>query len=306
MIEVLTGENIFALRRELTALTDAFVSVHGDIAVERLDGEEADFQRLQEGLQSLPFLASRKLVIARTPGVNKQFVEHIESVIDGIPETTDLIIVEPKLDKRSNYYKVLKQKTDLREFRLLDESGLALWLVAIAKEQGGSLGHADARFLIERVGTDQQLLERELEKLLTYDAAVTHHTIELLTESASQSKIFDLLEAAFAGRPDRTLALYREQREQRVDPSQIIALLGWQLKIMAIVKAAGRRNTVDIIRDAKLSSFTVQKAQRLTHRISLNTIKVLVSELLALDVRSKRENVDLDEALQNYLLGLNA
>jgi DNA polymerase-3 subunit delta len=304
MVTVLTGENAFALKRALDARVQMFISEHGDFAVERLDGAEASFERIQESLQSLPFLAAKKLVILRDAGLNKQFTEHCERLIKVLPETTDLIIVEAKLDKRTGYYKYLNKATAVQEFAELDESGLARWLVAETAAAGGSLAAADARWLVERVGASQQLLSNELNKLLTYDLHITRQTIELLTEATPQSKIFDLLEAAFAGNTKRALDLYQDQRAQKVDPSQIIAMLAWQLKIVALIKAAGDRTTNDIVRDAKLSPYTVGQGQRIAGRLTLAQLKRLVHGLLIIDVRSKRERIDLDEALQNYLLML--
>ncbi len=50
-----------------------------------------------------------------------------------IPETTDVVMVEPKFDKRLNYYKFLKKHADFREFTEPDAAGLARWLVEAAK-----------------------------------------------------------------------------------------------------------------------------------------------------------------------------
>lgn len=304
MIVTLTGENAFGLQRELQTLATAFIGEHGDIAVERLDGEEASFERLQESLQSSPFLAARKMVIIRSSSANKKFTEQLEALLPELPDTTDLILVEPKIDKRSSYYKVLKKLTDMRSFPALDESGLSAWLVDAAKEQGGTIDRTSARFLVERVGADQQALASELDKLLTYNPTITHQTIELLTEPTPQSKIFDLLEAAFAGNTKQALALYQDQRDQKVDPSQIIAMLAWQFKILAIVEAAGSRSDADISREAKLSPYTLQKSRAITRRLKLARLKELIAALLIIDARSKRENIDLDEALQNFLLQL--
>ena len=295
---------MFGLQRELQGLTTGFVAEHGDIAVERLDAEEASFERLQESLQSSPFLAARKLVIIRSPGANKKFAEQLESILITLPETTDVVLVESKIDKRSSYYKTLKKLTDMRSFPALDEQGLSAWLADTAKEQGGTIDRTSARFLVERVGADQQVLASELNKLLTYDPAITRHTIELLTEPTPQSKIFDLLEAAFAGNTKQALALYQDQRDQKVDPSQIIAMLTWQFKIVAIVESAGSRSDADISREAKLSPYTLQKSRAITRRLKVVRLKELITELLTIDARSKRENIDLDESLQNFLLQL--
>lgn len=306
MVICLSGENDFGLRTELDGLVSRFTAEHGHMAVERLDGEEASFERLQESLQSVPFLTSRKLVVLRSPGSQKLFVERAEQLLQGLPETTDVILVEPKTDKRSSYYKFLKKATDFREFVGMDEDGLARWLAETAQVQGGSLGRPLARYLVERIGLDQRLLAGELEKLLLYDAHITKESIELLTEPAPQSTIFELLESAFAGDTSRALELYHDQREQRVDPAQIIAMLAWQLRVFALIKTAAQRSGDEIARQSKLSPFVIRKSQPVAARLALGRLRRLVSDLLVLDVRSKQANIDLDEALENFLTNLVA
>ena len=302
MVICLSGENDFGWRAELDRLVAAFTAEHGDMAVERLDGEEASYERLQESLQSVPFLAARKLVVLRAPSAQKQFVEHAERLLQELPETTDVIMLEPRLDKRSAYYKFLKKAVDFREFAGADEAGLTRWLLQKAQAQGGTLTQADARFLTERIGLDQRLLANELDKLLLYEPNISRATIELLTDPAPQSTVFELLEAAFAGNMQRAFVLYRDQREQRVDPAQIIAMLAWQLRVLALIKTAGQRPGDEVARASKLNPFVIRKSQPVAARLTPGRLKQLVAELLAIDVRSKRENIDLDEALQNYLL----
>jgi DNA polymerase III delta subunit len=304
MVITLTGENSFSLQQALAQITNGFVKEHGGLALERLDGQEADFDKTREALTGLPFLSGKKLVVLRAPSTNKQFTEKFEQILAAVPETNDVIIVEPKLDKRLSYYKYLKKQTDFREFPELDQQGLANWLVKAAKEQAGLLGSADARYLVERVGAKQQLLSNELDKLLLYDPKITRQTIDLLTEPAPQSTVFQLLEAAFAGNTKRALKLYAEQRALKVEPAQIVAMLAWQLHVLAVIKTAGQRSTDTIAREAKINPYVVQKSQNIARELSLFQLKKLVSDLLKIDVASKRTAIDSDEALQHYLLAL--
>jgi DNA polymerase-3 subunit delta len=304
MVLTLSGENGFGLKSELQKLVAEFLAEHDEFGLERIDAEEVEFPRLQEALTSLPFLADKKMVVLRRPSSSKQFVEVAEKLLLEVPETTEVIIVEPKLDKRLAYYKFLKKKTDFRECNELDVPGLARWLVAQAKEQGGSVTTSDAQYLVERVGANQQLLGNELEKLLLYNASITRLTIDLLTEATPQGTIFQLLEAAFGGNAKKTLDLYREQRSLKVEPPQIVAMLAWQLHVLALIKAAGDRSADAIAAEAKISPFVVRKSQAIARGLSLSELKKLVADLLTIDARSKRENLDADEALQNYLLKL--
>ncbi len=304
MIVTLSGENSFGLGAELRRLTDDFVRDNGDLALERLDGQEAGFDQVREALAGLPFLAARKLVVLRTPGANKQFAEKAEQLLAELPETTDVIIVEPKLDRRLGYYKFLKQKTDFRDFPELDRNGLVRWLVETAKAGGAALNLADASYLVERTGLSQQSLAGELEKLMLYDKRISRQTIDLLTEPTPQSTVFQLLEAAFAGRAKTALQLYAEQRAQKVEPPQIIAMLVWQLHALAVVKTAGSRSAEEIAAEAKLNPFVVRKTQSIARSLSLPELKKLIADLLKIDVGTKRTSIDPDEALQHYLLKL--
>lgn len=305
MVITLTGANRFELQRELDGLVRAFLAEHDEFGLERIDGEEAEYDRLSEALTSLPFLADKKLVILRTPGANKQFAENIEALLSGVPESTDAVLVEPKLDKRSAYYKHLKKVTDYREFAELDANGLARWATEAAKAKGGNLSMGDARYLVDRVGASQQLLDQEIDKLILYKADITRQSIEALTEMAPQSTVFELLEAAFGGNSRRAMALYAEQRALKVEPQQIIAMLAWQLHIVALVKTAGNGRTPDAIaKEAKVSPYVVKKSGGIARSLSLAELKDQIASLLDIDRRLKRESLDADEALQAYILAL--
>ena len=304
MIRVLSGSNAFGLQHDLRKITNKFVAEQGELALERVDGEEVTYERIAEALISLPFLASKKMVLLRAPSAQKKFVEQAELLLSDLPETNDVIIVEPKLDKRLAYYKFLKKNTDFTEYSQPDENGLAAWLQRVAKEQGGAISSNDARYLIERIGANQQLLFSELEKLLLHDVKISRAAIDLLTEATPQSTIFQLLEAAFAGKTKQALGLYAEQRALKVEPQQIIAMLAWQLHVLAVVKTAGDRSPDTIAKDAKISPFVVRKSLNIAHRLNLTDLKKLIADLLTIDRRSKRTTLDLDEALQLYLMRL--
>lgn len=301
MMIVLTGENRFGLQAELARLRDTFVSEHGEFALEQLDASEAPFERLQAAAASLPFLATAKMVIIQQPSSNANFVERLESFAEDTAAETTVVLVDAKPDKRSKYYKWLKKHTDFREFPALNESALLQWAAKYAKEQGAQLGRTEANYLVQRVGADQLRLSHELEKLALADSKISKELIDALTEPTPQSKIFDLLDAAFAGQTRRALQLYDDQRRQKVDPHEILAMIGWQLRQVALAKTAKEHNLVS---EAKMSAFSAQKAQRIASRLTLDELRHLLAELVALDVKSKRSAVDLDGALKAYITHL--
>ncbi len=302
MITTLSGPNSFALRQELDKKTTEFIENYGDFAVEKIDGEEAEMERIGEALNNLPFLASKKLVILRSPGQNKLFAEKAPDLLANISDSTDVILVEPKLDKRGSYAKFLQKQTDFKNFNELDSVALVSWLTEQAKSSGGKLSSADAQYLIERAGANQQLLSQELVKLLTYNPEITRENIDLLTELTPQSTIFQLLDAAFSGDTKKALSLYEEQRQQKVEPLNILGLIIWQLNILAIVKTAGQRSTDEIAREASLNPYIVRKSQAICQKMSLAELKKLIREVLELDIKLKTTSINADDALKQLII----
>jgi DNA polymerase III subunit delta len=302
MIISLTGSNFYLLKQRLDELTGKFVKEHGELALEKIDAEEAEGRAVMDAVQSLPFLATRKMVVVRNGSLNKNLSGQIEQIIDSAVDSVDLIFYEAAPDKRTSFYKVLKAKTELEEFNEMDVRELARWLATEAKKQGGHLSQADAAYLVDRAGPNQQLLSVELEKLITYEPKITRQNIDLLTEKTPQSKVFDLLDAAFAGDKERALELYTDQRAQKVEPQAIMAMIAWQLKLLALAKAGSGKSSQQIAKDAGLSPYPVMKAQNLARKIDNEKLRCMVSEALEIDEKSKTKNIDLDEALKTYLV----
>jgi len=304
MIISLTGNNSYLLKRRLDELVAAFVAEHGELALERIDAAEADVQAIIDAVQGLPFLASRKMVVVRDLSANKQAAEQVEQIISSNGKTTDLVFYEPLTDKRTVFYKTLKQKTQFEEYDELSPRELPKWLVGEAKKSGGELSLADANYLVERVGPNQAMLASELEKLIIYSPKIVRETIDLLTDPAPQSKIFDLLDAAFGGNKKRALKLYEEQRAQRVEPQAIMAMLAWQLDLLALAKHAKSRTPSEVARDAGISPYPFTKAKNLAAKISKDELNKMVNDALEIDLRAKTTALDLDEALKTYITTL--
>lgn len=302
MITTFTGENSFLLQRDLRERIQQFVTEQSDIALERIDGEDASFDRMRESLQSLPFLASKKMVVLRSPGSNKEFTEHLEGLSAELPDSTEVLIVEPKLDKRLAYYKFLKKSTDFKEYPQLDARGLSKFVQDEALRLHGAISASDANYLVERIGLDQEYLAQEVKKLCLFNDTITRTIIDELTDASLQSKIFDLIDASFAGNTQRALQLYGEQRQQKVEPQAIIGMLVWQLHILAIVAYAGNMAASEIARTAKISPYVTTKSQAIVRRMSQAQVKDLLARLAELDFVSKTKTYDLDEALQNYIV----
>jgi DNA polymerase-3 subunit delta len=304
MVFSLTGNNTFALRNRLNDIVDMFIKEHGELALERIDAEEVEAQVILDALQNLPFLATKKMVVVRNLSQNKEGAEKIEQIINAAKEDTELILYESSIDKRTAYFKTLKSKTQLEDLRELDARGLAKWLVEEAKKRGGELKAADAGYLVDRAGNDQALISNELDKLIIYNPKISRQNIDLLTDPLPQSKVFELLDAAFSGRKSRALELYEEQRAQKVEPQKILAMIAWQLQLLALTKYADGKSTAAIAKDVGMNPYPISKAANLSHKLDEEKFNNMVKFACEIDLKSKTKTYDLDEALKTYITTL--
>ena len=307
MTIALTGTNSFLVRSEARKLTDSFVKEHGDLTLEKLDGAEASRDQIIGAVESLPFLADRKMVVVQDLSANQQASESLEQIIERTNDSTDFVIVESKLDKRGIYYKQLKKLSGFQEFNELDEARLADWLVEEAKGRKAVLNKKDAAYLVERVGTDQMRLSRELEKLRQYDPQIGRHSINKLTDENPSSTIFNLIDSAFSGNLAQALRIYDEQRRQKVEPQAIHGMLVWQMHNVAVTAAApSGMNSAEIAKQSGISPFVAQKSQRIARQMGRRKIIDFMELLRDIDFRSKRETLDYDEALRYAIVTLAA
>ena len=305
MMYTYSGSNSFALQQALNKQVEAFVSMHGDFGLERLDASQLTSQALLESVLATPFLASKRLLIIHDPAENKVFADALAGVLDAISKDTDIIFIQTKFDKRSGIYKFLKKHSNFIDFEELNDLALQRWITDSVAAQQGTISSADARYVIARVGISQRKIHSELDKLLNYNKKISKESINLLTVRTIQSTIFDLIESAFAGQMTTALSLHKEQRMQKVEPLQIVAMIVWQLHILATIKAGTSKSPDTIAKDAKLNPYVVRKSLKLAQRMSLKEIKSLVARTRELERRLKRESIDGDEALLELFMHFN-
>lgn len=304
MVEVLAGPNRFALQKAVEKKRQDFLREYGDLSVEAIEAEDAEPDEIISTLQGGTLFASQKLVVVKSLSENKNASESIEKIIDSNPDETSLLIVEPKPDKRSNYYKTLKQKADIKEFKELDEASLAKWLADEAKSLGAKLSLADANYLISRVGTSQARLHNELKKLADYNPDISRDQMDLLTEENPQNTVFQLLDAAFSGQKQRMFELYDNLRVSGTQPQMMIGMIAWQMHQVALVASAGNKSLDQISRDSGIKTFPLQKSQNIARKLGGAKIKELLARLEEFDRKSKTEMFDVDEGLKNFLSGV--
>jgi len=305
MVTLLTGDNEFAIAHEQKQIIDHYLAEYDAYGLEKLDAEELDLSRLRDAVMQMPFLVNKKLVILYKPFVSKLVVELFSELSDDIPVEIDVLLVDAKADKRTKLYKQLSASKLVKEYPALKGSALEKWMIEYSALHGSSISTADAGYLVDRVGSGQMNLAREIEKL-SYVDTITRTEIDALTDQSLQSSVFDLLDKTFAGKKDHALQMYDQLLANKTDPSEVLALIGWQLHVLALVKYAGEGSSPDVASKTGLHPFVAGKAIYIARALSSVQIKQSVQSALNTDIRIKTSATDAADAVRVLLLELSS
>lgn len=301
MIYFFAGDNKYLIKSNVDKLILPIIKEAGDLAVEKLDAEETSISAVEDSIKSPPFLVSQKCVVVQ----NANDKDLLEKIIKTDPiDSITVVVVITKLDKRSNYYKLLQKNKNFSLFEQAKVNNISNWVVDYVKDLGGNINRIDANYLIDRVGSNQILLTNELNKLYLYHANITKETINLLTFQRLQATTFQLLETAFNGQLSKTQQIYVDLKMQKIEPTLIIGAIAWQLHLLVLVKLSGNKSPETIAKELKINQFSVAKTKSLASRIIFTKLKKLVLRASELDMSIKTQNTDSEQAILLFLAQL--
>ncbi len=299
------GENTQERDAAVKALLGSFIAVNGDMAVDVIDTEMAEPADVIDAVTTVPFLSPKRLVVLRYVSSNKELALAIETLLNRIADTTDVLFIESHLDARSVFAKTLKkQVNEVKHFESIEGPQLQGWVVQEAAKLGGTIAPRDAQLLLDRVGHNQQLIHNELVKLILVDTTISTDLIREMTHVTPSSSVFAMLDAIMQGNVGGASRMYYEQRAQGMEPQAILGMIIWQLHSLAITVVSRQLPADDIAKKTKLNPFVIRKNMTIAKKISKKQMVALLDAVIATDTTIKTGKAKADSAIHALFIEL--
>lgn len=298
---VLTGDNEYLIKRRLNELVTGFEKQNGNFSIERIDSKKNNFDDVLSNLQSVSLLSPNRMFILDRPGNYETWTEGFSDLIETIPASTTVVVLEPKIDKRLKYFKDLKKIDQFESYDPLYNSQLYNWVVDYAKKQKATISFIDANYLVDVVGNDQNRLVNELDKLMTYDQLITKDNIDLLVEPSLNTTTFKLLDVAFSGQYQEVSKIFNHLIVGKTTIPMIIGAIAWQLQIFAIIKSSPTLSANQIASKTGTSINTIEKSGRVISKYSYSDLASYSRKLVSLSISFRDYQIDQNEALISLL-----
>lgn len=318
--EFLAGQQIVALKN---AMGDAEMA---DLNTATLEGAGASVSDVLGQASMMPFLASRRLVIARglltaldrrlAASKGTESAAHSEAAllletIPHLPEVTDLVFVEDKaLDKRRHLWKGFSIKGEksrkvpgladlikagqitLSDQGTPDPKQMPAWVMQRAKQKEIRIDGRAIQMLSNYVGPNLRQMDNELDKLAAYASgrAIAPDDVKLLVADASEAVIWNLTDALSKRNGRVAMQTLSELRQSDANPFYLLTMIARQYRIIIKVKDAMQRgggSEYDIAKQVKESPYPVKKAMGQARSYTLDELTQIMTQLLDADMAMK-------------------
>ena len=205
--------------------------------------EDAGTDQLIAAVETIPFLADRRLVVVRDhPALSGrgEADEKLVSYLPSVPSTTLLLFFcTGKPDGRKKLYNAVKKLGGVVTFSPLRGAELTRYVTDAFRQAGKECDVRTAEYLIFTVGSDAGLLQSEIAKISAYAGdrpSVTGSDVTALATPSEECTVFQMVDAVVTGQKSRAFTLLGNQLRAGTDRMNILALLLRQYRLLQHIK----------------------------------------------------------------------
>lgn len=238
-IYLLYGEEGYLKRQYKERFTKAMLPEGDTMNYAYYEGKNVDVREVIDLAETLPFFSERRLIVFENTGFFKSAGAELADYVKEMPPTTYFFFIENEVDKRSKLYKAVKAKGHIVELGAQDEATLKRWVAGLVKKEGKQISESCIMYLLGKIGTDMENIQRELEKLFCYTLerdSIEKEDIDAVCVTQITNHIFDMVNAVAEKKQKKALDLYYELLALKEPPMRILFLLTRQYRILFHVK----------------------------------------------------------------------
>lgn len=282
-VYLLHGEEAYLKKQYKDKLKNALVSSDDTMNYAYYEGKGINIKEVIDLAETMPFFSERRVILVENSGFFKNASPELAEYVKEIPDTTFLIFVEAEIDKRGKLYKAVKDKGRIAELGRQDEKTLIRWIAGNVKRENKQIAESTIRYFLEKVGTDMENIQKELEKLFCYtmeEDSITIADVEEICTTQITNQIFAMVEAVAEKQQKKALDYYYDLLALKEPPMRILFLLARQFKLLLEVKALTKHGYAkkEIAEKVGLHPFVVGKYQEQAKSFSGKELRSIIED----------------------------
>lgn len=291
-IYLLYGEEGYLKRQYRDRFIKAMLPEGDTMNYAHYEGKNINVREVIDLAETLPFFAQRRLIVFEDTGFFKSAGAELADYIKDMPETTYFVFVENEVDKRSKLYKAVKAKGHIVELTTQDEGTLKRWIQGIVRREKKQISDSVILYFLNKVGTDMENIQRELEKVFCYALdrqEITREDIDAVCVTQITNHIFDMVNAVADKNQRRALDLYYDLLALKEPPMRILFLMIRQYRILFQVKGLSGQGygKKEIASKAGLHPFAAGKYMDQAKKFRMSELRAVMEDGADIEQRVK-------------------
>lgn len=242
-----------------------------DMAYAAFYADETPVQSIVMEAQTLPFLTERRVILVR--GVERYFTEAgagaILPYLESPNETTLLMMVTSKLDKRTKFYKACDKHGVVVESPELSRSEVQQWVRGRLSDVGRSVAGDAVEEIVHRAGTHLSDVNNALTLVQGYIGDRTHIELDDVLAACAdvaEEVVWNLTDAIARSDGHGALTSLRRLMDMNKQPDEIMGIINWLLNSAYTVAVSDGK-------PAAMSPYAAGKVAPLANRLGVKRLR---------------------------------
>ena len=319
----LYGEEQLMLERSVSAIIKKAVDPSmQSFNLQTFNGDEIDFDDLENAVEALPVFAERKCVVVHDLNIEKlpaDLIDRLKELVKDPPETTVLLFymtgIEVNLKgmkKVSSFIKQVEKVGTVVDFSVKTKAEISRALISGANKRGCYMSSREAEYLMELCGENLRVLMIELEKLCNFanGSDITVSMIDTLVCKTMEASVFELSKAILAKNADKAFTILSELFYNGEEPIAILGVLNSSFIALYRAKCAmlASKKVNDVLEsfNYKGKEFILKNAFRDCAKIQSSSLDKCIELLADADIRLKSTKCDGQIAVEKLVASIIA
>lgn len=328
MLYILHGEDDFSLTRVLDEIKKGL----GDPSLlstntTLLDGQNVTPDQLRMVVDTVPFLAEKRLVIVqgllgrfesqnktrrgkKSPLANgrESDAKSFAAAMGQLPDSTVLVLADGKIKSANPLLKQLSG-AKVMSFPLLKGDVLRQWIKREVAAQGADMSPQAVDLLARLVGGNLWIMSSEINKLALFASGrrIEEEDIKAVVSSAQEANVFAMVDAILDFKVGVAEKLLEQLLQQGASPAYLLVMLSRQVRLVVRAKELRRQRKPDVEIQSRLnlkSEFPFRKTLEQAQRYPMERLKQVYKRLLQADLSIKTGRYDGGLALNLLIADL--
>jgi len=313
MLYLFYGKEDYLISKEIKKiLTDNNID---NINVNTYDLETSLLSTIIDDALTISLFSDKKVLIcnnshlftASKKSILDPDIDELDKYFDNINPGTIMIftVSEENIDDRKKIVKKIKKIATVKDYNFSNNT------LALVKDmfEDYKISSGSINLLIDRVGNNLNLLEREVDKIKLYkfdEKEILDDDIINLTNKNIDMDIFHLIDNIIIKNKEAALITYHEMLKYNEEALTILIMIANQFRIMyqskELYKKGYTKNDISSMLD--IHPFRIQKALEKGTNYDNKTILKYINDLADLDYNIKRGQVDKEIGIELFIINI--